>query len=409
MLEQLFFIFASIILFGIIFFKMIKKNDTSYVPIIAIEALGIAIDFIALVANLNMNFIVKILTYLMSIVLPFVIILLERKNINVMQALKMIQVDILIAMGNYKKAKNLLIDMIEKDNQQYEPHKKLAKIYEYEGGTRKAIDEYVQCIDINKQDYASYYKVATLLTDLNRKQEAIEMFNSLLDKKPDYYDATIKLGDLLIEQEMYKEATNVYLDALKYNPVDYDLNYNLGIAYTMLNDFKSAKKCYEKAAEINSLAYNAKYSLAEIALLYKDLEKAEQYFSQAIDDEELSADCYFELAKINIMKGQKDIAIKYANLAIDIDSKRISEKINKEPLFMTIRTKISIPFNLEEKEEMPSYSPKEIAAKKHLEMTSEITSSMGYKNTNLKEKQDDKLNTEKEDYGENELKRERQE
>ena len=134
----------------------------------------------------------------------------------------------------------------------------------------------------------------------------------------------------------------------------------------------------EKAANINHLAYNAKYSLAEIALLYKDLEKAENYFTQALDDDELSADCYFELAKINIMKGNKDIAIKYANLAIDLYSKKIAMKIEKEPLFMTIRSKISIPFNLEEKEDVPSFSYKEKIAKEHLENTTDITTNMGY-------------------------------
>ena len=163
----------------------------------------------------------------------------------------------------------------------------------------------------------------------------------------------------------------------------------------MLNDFNNAKNCYEKAAEINSLAYNAKYSLAEIALIYKDLDKAEMYFTQALDEEELSADCYFELAKINIMKGNKDLAIKYANLAVDLNSKKIAQKIEKEPLFMTIRNKISIPFNLEEKEDMPSFSENERIAKQHLENTTDITTNMGYvgnKKSNVLQKEKEEEN-----------------
>lgn len=378
MIEQLFFITLSIILFGLIFLKMIKKNDTSYVPVLAIEALGIGIDFIALISNSKINIFIKLITYLMSIILPAIIILLEKQKINIMLNAKMIIIDIYIALGNYKKAKNILIEMIEQNNENYELHKKLAKIYEKEGGIRKSIDEYVQCIDLNKQDYDSYYKVAILLQDLDRKSEAVQMLNSLLSKKPEYYDASIILGDLLIEQKSYKEAAMVYMDALKYNPVSYDLNYNLGIVYTMLNDFGNAKQYYEKAANINHLAYNAKYSLAEIALIYKDLEKAEKYFSQVLDSEELSSDCYFELAKINIMKGNKDLAIKYANLAIDLNSKKIAQKIKEEPLFMTIRNKISIPFNLEEKENLESFSEKEKIAKEHLENTTGITTNMGY-------------------------------
>ena len=45
---------------------------------------------------------------------------------------------------------------------------------------------------------------------------------------------------------------------------------------------------------------------------------------------------------------------------------------------MTIRTKISIPFNLEEKQDMPSFSQKERISKKHLENTTDITTNMGY-------------------------------
>ena len=77
------------------------------------------------------------------------------------------------------------------------------------------------------------------------------------------------------------------------------------------------------------------------------------------------------------MKGNRDIAIKYANLAVDLNSKKIAKKIEKEPLFMTIRNKISIPFNLEEKEDMPSYSKNEKLAKEHLENTTDITTNMG--------------------------------
>ena len=357
---------------------MIKNNDTGYVPLLAIEALGITIDFILLISNKKINLIVKFLIYFMSVILPAIVIFLEKKNINIMSNMKMFRVNFYIAIGNYKKAKAILLRLTEQNNEVYDFHKKLAVLYEREGGMRKAIDEYVQCIDINKQDYDSYYKVATLLQDLDRKPEAIEMLNSLLSKKPDYIEATYILGDLLIEQKSYKEAAMVYMDSLKYNPVDYELNYNLGIVYTLLNDFNNAKQCYEKAAELNHLAYNAKYSLAQIALLYKDLDKAENYFMQALNEEELSADSYFELSKINIMKGNKDLAIKYANLAIDLNSKKIAQKIEKEPLFMTIRTKISIPFNLEEKEDMPSFSEKERISKKHLENTTDITTNMGY-------------------------------
>lgn len=378
MIEQLIFTIVSVILFGYIFYKMMKYNENEYIIILVIEALGLAIDFIGVIFGLDMNLFFKCLIYVMSIIIPLFIIILEKKGIDVINKINIIKVDLYLAIKDDKKAKDILIKMTDKNPQNYIAHKKLAEIYEKEGGVRRAIDEYVLCIDINKKDYESYYKVANHLNDLEKRTEAIEMLTTLITKKPDYLDATLTLGDLLIEDGRYKEAASIYEDALKYNEVSYDLIYSLGIVYTMLNDFERAKEYYEKAAELNSLIYNSKYNLAQIALLYKELEVAEQYFMQTIQDEDLEADSYFELARIALIKGEKDKAIKYANIAIDSDSKKISTKIKKDPLFMTIMTKISIPFNLEEKEHKKKLSNKEKKAKEHLEDTTELTRNMGY-------------------------------
>ena len=227
------------------------------------------------------------------------------------------------------------------------------------------------------------------------------------------YKATELLGEILLEKERYKEATSIYQEALKYNPVSYELNYNLGIAYTMLNDFQSAKICYEKAAQINSLIYHANYSLAEIALIYKDIEEAEKRFLEAIEDEELSADAYYELAKIYLIKGDKDTAIKYINTAIDSHSKKIVEKVKKDPIFIPIMAKISIPFNLEEKQLAPEdkkMKPKERKAKEHLEEMSEITRNLSYHDIKLLKRNSTGKGKKKEIQKQNEeIQRERQE
>ena len=383
LIEQLIFILVSFGLFVYMFYQLIKKNDTKYVPILAIQALGIAIDFAQLYfAKENMNIVGKIAIYVLSILIPIIILVFEKLNSNVSETIDITIAKIFLVFGNSKSAKNTLIKLVTKNPRSYLGHKLLAQIYEKEGGQRKAVDEYAQSIDINKKDYDSYYKVATLLTDLDKKDEAEQMLVSLLSKKPDYVEATIALGDLLIEKEDFKEAVNVYTEAIKLNPTSFDLNYNLGIVYTMLNDFQSAKLYYEKAAELNSIVYNTKYSLAEIALMYKELEEAEKYFLQATEDEELCADAYLELAKIYIIKGDKEKAIQYANVAIQEEPKRIVEKIQKDVTFAIIIAKLSIPFNLEvEDEENPKkhkLTKKEKMAKKHLEEMVEITKNIGY-------------------------------
>ena len=399
LIEQLLFITIAFGIFIYMFYKLIKTNDTKYVPILALEALGIGIKFIEVCFGKEINIIIGIITYTLSILLPIVIICIEKANGNIAENLYVILAKIYLVFGNNKKAKNILIKLVTDKPESYLGHKLLAEIYEKEGGQRKAVDEYVQAIDINKKDYLSCYKIANLLTDLDKKDEAIEMLGNLLSKKPDYIEATIALGDLLIEKEDYKEAVNIYSEALKYNPTSYDLNYNLGIVYTMLNDFQSAKVSYEKAAELNSIAYNTKYSLAEIALIYKELEEAEKYFLQATEDEELCADAYLELSKIYLIKGDKEKAIQYANVAIQEEPKRIVEKIQKDVAFATIIAKLSIPFNLDVEEEKPrKLTKKEKIAKEHLEQMVEITKKIGYNDVKIEKQEKTTLDLEEEKY-----------
>ena len=382
--EQLIFTVISFAIFVYMFLKMIRNNDTSYVTILVLEAVGIALNFVEVLFDVKLNIVFIILKYVFAILLPIVIIILEKRNVRLFEGIGLLKVKLLIMFGNTKKAKQILLGILEKNPNSYKAHLYLAKLYEQEGGMRRAIDEYVHAIDLNKQDYESYYKVADLINQLNKKDEAAQMLSNLLNKKPDNLEASELLGQILIEKEMYKEAANVYQEALKYSPLSYEINYNLGMVYTMLNDFQNAKICYEKAANINSLAYNSKYSLAEIALIYKDLEEAEKKFQEVLEDEELSADAYYELSKIYLMKGNKDIAIKYANTAIDVDSKKIVEKIKKDPIFIPIFAKLSIPFNLEEKEdETKNLSEIEIKSKEHLEEMVEITRSLSYQDIDL--------------------------
>ena len=384
-LEQLIYNILAFTLFVIIFLKIVTRNDTSYVVALLLEAFGIAINFIEVVTNESLPMLFKILVYILAILIPVLVIALEKSGILFLEAVSLLKANVLLFLGNSKASKKVLIALVTKYPKSYIGHKKLAEVYEKEGGMRKAIDEYVKVIDINKQDYNSYYKVADLLNNLDKKDEAAQMLNNLLQKKPEHLDASWLLGDILIEQEKYKEAAYVYNDALKYFPTDYDLNYNLGIVYTMLNDFQNAKMYYEKAANLNSLEYNSKYSLAEIVLIYKELEEAEQYFMQALQDPELEADSYFELAKISLIKGEKEKAIQYANIALESDAKKIADKIKNDESFIMIMPKLNIPLNLEHIEEKESkISKKDKKAKEHLEKTSEIARNIGYEDIKMK-------------------------
>lgn len=381
--EKIIFNVLAFSLFVIMFFKMIKKNDTNYLIILCMQAVGIAVNFIEIIFRWRINAFMKTFIYLISVILPAVIIYIECKNINFSELIYITLSKIATFFNNNKLSKNFLIKLVTKYPDSYLGHKMLAKIYEKEGGMRKAIDEYVQVIDINKKDYNSYYQISYLLNELDKKQEASEMLENLLRKKPDMIQATELLGDIYCEQERYKEAANIYNEALKYNPTSYELYYNMGMVYTMLNDFQNAKICYEKAAEINTLLYNSYYSLGQISFIYNDLDEAEKYFMNALADNLLEPKAYYNLAKICMLRGEKENAINYLNVAIEIDP-YMYKKAEKEPVFIPIKAHMNFP-NLEEVEEKTvELTKKEKKVQKHLEETTKIVGKLSRNDLNIK-------------------------
>lgn len=191
MIEKILFSLIAFLLFGYIFvFKLIKKNDTTYLVILVSQAVGILLNFIQIIFNVPIGMILKIIIYILCLIIPLIVLLLESKGINFSELIYLCISKIFLLMGNRKKAKDSLMNLVSKYDKSYSGHKMLAEIFEQEGGMRKAIDEYVKVLDIKGNDYKSYFKISRLLNDLNRKDEAIQMLGILLKKKPELYEAS---------------------------------------------------------------------------------------------------------------------------------------------------------------------------------------------------------------------------
>ena len=349
MLEEILFILIAFVLFMMIFSKIIRHNDYNYIAILIVQAIGIAICFFEVKLGIHSNVLFTLLRYLLSIILPTVIIFLEIKGINFSEHLIINFAKILIALGKDKEAKQVLLKLVEKYKYSYIAHILLAEIYEKEGGRRKAIDEYVMALDIKGNDYESYFKIAKLLKELDKKDESTQMLQTLLRAKPDFLDATMLLGEILCEKEEFKEAANVYQDALRYHSAEYDLYYSLGIVFTRLNDFSQAKEMYQKAADINHTLFGAYYNLGQICFIERDFDQAEKYFEKCIYDEKLEAMSYYGLAKIYVIKGLREKAINFINKAIEIEPDLL-KKASSEKIFESIKEYITVSVKMDEAE-----------------------------------------------------------
>lgn len=342
MLEQIAFTIISFFLFvHILFKKMIRKNDITYLLMLLLQATGLLLNLLRISFNILNSNEITITLYILCIIIPILVVILESRNINASEILRIMIAQIWLWFGKEKKAKKILINLVNKYPNSFVGHKMLARIYEQEGGMRKAIDEYVKVLDIKKNDYNSYYKISVLLNELGKKTEATQMLETLLKNQPQTLEASNLLGKIYLEQNEYKKAVEVYNSATKYNPNNAKLYYELGICYSKINDFNIAKSCFQKAIETNKDMYLAYYRLGQIALLYRDFDEAETNFKNALYNEK-EAKAYFELAKIHIMKSQKEEAIKDIENAIKIDSTYYAQ-MKSEPILFSIKNQISKP------------------------------------------------------------------
>lgn len=392
-IERIIFNVVAFALFFVIFLKMIYKNDSNYIYITGVQALGIAISFIGLVFRINLPITLLTLTYILSILLPIVIIIIEKNGLLLSEIIAITFAHIYIKMGKQERATKILLDLLEKYSNSYYAHKMLAEIYEKQEKIEVAIDEYRRVIEINKGDYKSYYNLSYLLNKYDNKEEAKIYLKIITSKKPEMYEAVSLLGDILYEQENFKEALNVYLDALQYNMDNYDLYYNIGMIYTRLNDFQSAKEYYEKAAQLNSLLYHAKYDLGQILLLHNEEEEASQYFEECLEDKELEQDAYYYLGYISMLKGDRYLALQYLNMAVQ-DNYRIYEKAKKEKIFIIISNKINKPNKTVKENQYRTLTKKEINTMVHLENTYELVGSLNRNDLKAIKIIKDKLNEE---------------
>lgn len=401
MFEKIIFNLFAFTLFILIFLKLIRKNDTSYVYLLVLQFIGIAINFVELSIGRSFGIVLKLVMYIFSVLLPIFFIWLEyAKKIDFAEIFYLIIAKMTLTIGKDEIAKQYLLRLVEKYSDSYKGHKMLAELYEKNEKYELALEEYEKVYELNK-DENIYLRIGKLYGNVGREKEAIEIFSNILKKKPDYYEASIILADILNSKQAYKEAVQVYMAALKYRPEDYNLYYNLAMTYTMLNDFAKAKECYEKAAQINSYLYHANYSLGQLNLLYGDLEEAENYFMKCIDAEELSADAYYYLARIAMIKGEIDKAKNYANIAIE-EKPTIYDKMSEENIFMPIMDKVNKPrINVEtkKKNKRRALSKKEILIDMHLDNTCKLVGKLNNNDIemmeNVKKTKEQEMNFEK--------------
>lgn len=90
LIEKIIFTILATYLIITMFFKFIKKIDKIYVSILVMQLLGIVLKLIEIIFVLHFNIIIQSIIYLISVIIPIIIIIMESRGKNLSEFLYML-------------------------------------------------------------------------------------------------------------------------------------------------------------------------------------------------------------------------------------------------------------------------------------------------------------------------------
>ena len=337
MIELIIFGIISLILFTYIAKRSLEIRSYVSNIILILNIVGIIIMPLIYVKTNKIDMVSRIISLILGIILPIVIIIIEYlTKVSYDEKIILYIAEFYEFTKNRKKAKDIIVKYLEKYDDSYLLHKKLATIYEKEGGTRKAIDEYVEAVSIKGTDYESYFRVIELLEYLDKKDEAITLIERLLKVYKRYPKAYIMYANLILEKGNLKEVAKIYEEGLSYNKESKEIMYNLASIYVRLNEYSLAKKNLESIFKLDKKSYIVCLNLAQIAMIEREYSEAKMYLDIAKKEKEIEDIVYYEIAKINVLERKEEEAISNLNKALEINPNIIG-KINATEIFKEIR------------------------------------------------------------------------
>ena len=337
MIELIIFGIISLILFTYIAKRSLEIRSYVSNIILILNIVGIIIMPLIYVKTNKIYMASRIISLILGIILPIVIIIIEYlTKVSYDEKIILYIAEFYEFIKNRKKAKDIIVKYLDKYDDSYLLHKKLATIYEKEGGTRKAIDEYVEAVSIKGTDYESYFRVIELLEYLDKKDEAITLIERLLKVYKRYPKAYIMYANLILEKGNLKEVAKIYEEGLSYNKESKEIMYNLASIYVRLNEYSLAKKNLESIFKLDKKSHIVCLNLAQIAMIEREYSEAKMYLDIAKKEKEIEDIVYYEIAKINVLERKEEEAISNLNKALEINP-NIIVKINATEIFKEIR------------------------------------------------------------------------
>ncbi len=193
----------------------------------------------------------------------------------------------LISKEQFVEAKEILKNIIEKDNTNTEALKNLGLCEVNLDNPTEAIKAFEEVYKLNKDDTTSTFYLANCYSSTGQKEKAIEKFKEVLALRPDYIDVYKSLAMLYVEEGSIDKAIETILNGIN-NPnieADYTMYYIIATSYMLKKDNKNAITYLTKAIELNQENLSLLNSLAVCYMNVQEFDKSKEILEIAYNQD----------------------------------------------------------------------------------------------------------------------------
>ena len=177
----------------------------------------------------------------------------------------------------------------------------------------KAIQAFRDATVIANERLDAWQNLAVLYSRSERVEDALAIYEIIVKQSKDV-DLMSQIGIYQMQEEAFGSAIETLKKVVNLDSLHFEGHYNLAIAQIKTNDLENAEKNLLIASEIDSLDISPQFSLGNLYWNRKDYTKALTAFSKAVEIDPQDNDALYNLAVTYLLIGNDQSALPLLKL-----------------------------------------------------------------------------------------------
>ncbi len=221
--------------------------------------------------------------------------------------------------NNIKQAEYYYTQALERANNLYNAHQRLAAIKFQQGQIEQAAEHYRQLCKIDPEDIDSRLILAGILLNSGKPREASAEYQIALTIEPDNWVIEDERVNAYVKAHQYQQAIDLLHDALEKQGEFPDIYLQLAELYAKIGEDELAQQYFEKTLELHPGYLEAMIKFGTYHIQRGRYSQAAECFSQAIEINDRLLNAYVGLAVAQYHLGQNTRASQTVDLASAIE------------------------------------------------------------------------------------------